>query len=148
VKKSFNLFDVFLILLVILALSTVYFKFFHPLEFSHRIMREGVPRYVEIDIILSDDLAYMKDEISVGDGRDDVYGQVEWEILGLEEKNIAGEKRTILKTKIRALERFSGIVKHGKYTLVKGALIHLVNKTVLIGGRILDVRFPETNVLI
>ena len=62
----FNLFDVFLILLALLAGLSVYFTFFNPIQFSRLIHREDKMSYAEVEIILPDDLYWMKDVLKPG----------------------------------------------------------------------------------
>ena len=136
--RRWNLFDIFLILLVALAGLALYFNFVSPIQFSHLIKREGVPHYAEIEFLLPDDLSWMKDVLPGGEESRNVYGELDWKILEIGEASFGGRKMAKVKAKILIVEENSGILRYGKYTLVKGSKIFLINDRYFLEGRILD----------
>ena len=147
-KKSpgWNLFDIFLILLVVLAGLALYFNFVRPIHFSHLIKREGVPHYAEIELLLPDDLYWMRDVLPAGEEYRNVYGELNWKILGVGEASYGGKKIVRVKAKILIVEENSGILRYEKYTLVKGSKIFLINDRYFVEGRIADYRILNENV--
>lgn len=146
--KKWNLLDIFLILLVILALLSAFFTFVQPIHFSGKIIREGVTRFAEVEILLPDDLTWMKESVPVGEEYRNVYGELEWKILGFEPVRF-GEKELIkVKAKLLIVEESSGIFRYGKYTLVKGSKIFLINDHYVLEGRVLDFRLLEERILL
>ena len=141
-----NLLDVFLVLLVALAILAVYFNFFSPIRFSHLIKREGVPHYAEVEFLLPDDLYWMKDVLPGGEESRNVYGDLDWKILEIKDASFGGKKMAEVKAKILIIEENSGILRYGKYTLVKGSKIFLINDRYFLEGRILDFRVSGENV--
>lgn len=144
--KKWNLLDVALILFIVLAGLTFYFTLVNPIQFSHLIKREGVYRYAEADILLPDDLSWMKEVLPVGEESRDVYERLEWKTLAWEEENFEGKRIVKLRVKLLAVEMSSGIVQYGKYTLVKGGRIILINDRFFIEGRVFDFRLLEERV--
>ena len=145
-KAKGCLLDLFLILLVILAGLAVYFTFVKPLQFSKLIHREGVMRYAEIELLLPDDLAWMKDVLQVGEESRNVYGELDWKILSLGEKDLGGKKITKVTAKILIAEESSGILRYGKYTLVRGNKLYLINDRYVIDGRIFDFKLLDEQI--
>lgn len=137
-KRKVNLLDLFLILLVILAALAIYFTFVKPLQFSKLIHREGVMRYAKIEILLPDDLVWMKEVLPVGEESRNVYGELDWKILSVGEKALGGKKFTQVTAKILIAEESSGILRYGKYTLVRGNKLYLINDRYVVDGRILN----------
>ncbi len=144
--KRLNLFDLVVVGLVLLAGLAFYFSFVKPLSFSHLIKREGVPRYAEIEILLPEDLDWMKEALPVGEESRNVYGELDWKILGFGEENLAGRKITKLIAKLLIVEESSGILRYGKYTLVKGSKIYLINDHYFLEGRVFRYRFLEDKI--
>ena len=146
-KPRWNLLDLFLLMLVALAVFSFYFSFFKPIQFSNLIQREGVNQYAEAEIILSKDLGWMKNVLPVGEKSKNVYGDIDWEILEVKEEMLGGEKWTIIKAKILIVKESSGTLRYGKYTLVTGSHIFLINDNFFLEGRLrgfrlLDERIP------
>ena len=146
-RIPFNLFDVFLILLVLLAGLSVYFSFFHPIRFSHLIHREDVKHYAEADIVLPDDLSWIKDKVPVGEEWRDVFGRLDWKIISVREETLAERKWTVVRAKILVSEKESGIIRYGKYTLAAGSKIFLINDHYLLEGRLMGYRLTDERVL-
>jgi hypothetical protein len=144
--KKFSLLDVFLILLIILACLAFYFSMIHPIQFSHFIKREGVLRYAEVEVLLPDDLGWMKDAIKPGEESRDVYKKLEWQILSAGEETLGGDKIAKLTVKLLLVEMSSGILNYGKYTVVRGGRIVLINDRYFIEGRIYNFRLLEERV--
>ena len=138
--KRLNLFDWVVILMVLLAGLAAYFSFVRPIQFSHLIKREGVARYAEIEILLPDDLGWMKEVVPVGEESRNVYGELDWKISGFGEENLGGKKIVKVTAKILVYEESSGILRYGKYTLVKGSILFLINDHYLLEGRIFNYR--------
>ena len=144
--KRWNLFDLFLALLVVLAGLAVYFSFINPLRFSHLIQREGVTRYAAVEILLPDDLAWMKGVLPEGEESRNVYGQLDWKALRFEEVSLGGRKMVKLTAKILMVEEASGILRYGKYTLVTGGKIFLIDDHYFLEGRILNYRLLDEKI--
>lgn len=144
--KRWSLFDLFLTLLVVLAGLAVYFSFVNPLRFSHLIQREGVTRYAAVDILLPDDLVWMKGVLPEGEESRNVYGQLDWKALRFEEVSLGGRKMMKLTAKILMVEEASGILRYGKYTLVTGGKIFLINDHYFLEGRILNYRLLDEKI--
>ena len=144
----FNLLDLFLVLLVVLAILSVYFTFISPIRFSNLIHREGVTRFAEVDILLADDLSWMQDVIPVGEEFHNVYGELDWKILGFENVTLGGRKMTKAKVKLLIVQESSGILRYGKYTLVQGSKIYLINDRFFLEGRIFNFKLLEEKILL
>ena len=143
-----NLLDWFLVLLVVIAGLAVYFSFLRPISFSHLIKREGVPHYAEVEILLPEDLSWLKEVLPRGEESKNVYGDLDWKILSFSGEAF-GEKTIVKVTaKVSIVEESSGILRYGKYTLVKGSKIFLINDRYLIEGRILNWRLSKEKVQI
>ena len=134
-----NLFDGFLILLVILCALVFYFSVVHPIQFSNLIRREGVTRYAEVEIIIPDDLDWIEDVLKAGTKHTGIFHEVVWEILGYRDISLAAKNWTVARAKVLVTEETSGILRYGKYTLVKGSPIFLVGSNHFLEGRVFDV---------
>ncbi len=148
-KKSafrWNLFDLFLALLIVLAVFAIYFTFVSPIKFSHMIKREGVPHYAEVEFLLPDDLYWMKEALPGDEEYRNVYGEIDWKILEKGEVTLGGRKIAKIKAKILIVEESSGILRYGKYTLVKGSKIFLINDHYFLEGRILNFQISNETV--
>ena len=145
-KKAGNLLDLFLVLLVVLAALAFYFTFVKPIKFSHLIHREGVMRYAEVEILLPDDLSWMKNVLPVGEESRNVYGELDWKILKVGEEELGGRKITKVTAKILIAEESSGILRYGKYTLVEGSRLYLINDHYFLEGRILNFRLLDEKI--
>lgn len=146
--KRPNLVDLFLILLALLTGLSLYFTFVRPIEFSHLIKREAVHRYGEVEILLPDDLAWMKEALPVGEESRNVYGKLDWKILEINEVSLGGKQITKVKAKLLIEEESSGILRYGKYNIIPGNKIYLINDHYLVEGRILAYRLlDEKNLL-
>ncbi len=143
---KWNILDFFLILLVILAGLSAYFTLVKPISFSHLIKREGVYRFADVDILLPDYLSWMRDVIPVGEESRNVYGDRDWKILGFQEVQLAGRKMTKVKAKLWIVKDSSGLLRYGKYTLVKGNKIYLINDRYVLEGWVLDYQVAEERI--
>lgn len=141
--KRPNLIDLFLILLVLLTALSLYFTFVHPIEFSHLIKREAVHRYGEVEILLPDDLSWMKEILPNGEESRNVYGKLDWKILEIADATVGGKKVVKVKAKLLLEEESSGFLRYGKYTIVPGNKIYLINDRYFLEGRIFSYRLLE-----
>ena len=137
-KKRWNLLDLFLVLLVLLAGLAFYFSFVNPIKFSNLIKREGVMRYAQVDFLLPDDLSWIQAEVPLGEESRNVYGELDWKILEIKEEDHGGKRLVRVRAKVLIAEESGGLLRYGKYTLVKGAKIFLINDRYFLEGRILD----------
>lgn len=144
---KWNLLDLFLILLVVLAAFSAYFTLVKPISFSHLIRREGVYRFADVDILLPDYLSWMKDVVPVGEESRNVYGDPDWKILGFEEVELGARRMTKVRAKLWIVKDSSGILRYGKYTLVKGNKIYLINDRYVLEGWVLDFQALEERIL-
>ena len=135
-KKKWNALDIFLCLFALLVVASIYFSFIRPVKFSNLIRREGTKWHAEVDIILANEWSWIKDFIPVGDRRRDVYGEVEWEVLGIENVKLGGVERVKVRVKVAAVEETSGILRYGKYVLSKGGSIQFIGDKYTFGGYI------------
>jgi hypothetical protein len=142
-----NLFNLFLVLLFVIAGLSVYFSFFRPIEFSRLIHREDVKRYAEVEILLPDDLAWLKTVMPAGEERRDVFNQLDWVVSGFRDEVLAGRVWVVLTAKILVSEKDSGVIRYGKYTLAKGGKIFLINDRYLVEGRVYGFNLLEEKVL-
>ena len=147
-RKRWNLLDAFLAGFVLLTAAAVYFTFVKPVHFSNRIIREGVAVYAEVDIALSEDLEWIADELPDGLEFKNVYGAVDWKIINVG-LDILG-KRPIHRVRVKLLtaRETSGLVRYGKYTLVKGGRIILINDDYLIEGRVIRYRLLDEKIIL
>ena len=145
-RSRWNLLDFFLVFFVLLALLSFYFTFIHPIRFSHLIKREGVRKFSEIEVLLPDDLYWMRDVLPVGEESRNVYGELDWKILEVGEQVFQGKKIAKIKAKLLVVDEGAGVFRYGKYTLVKGSKIYLINDFYFLEGRILDFRLLEEKV--
>ena len=146
--KRWTLFDFLLVLLAVLSVLSVYFTLVKPIRFSHLIQREGISHYAEIEVLLPDDLSWLKDVVPVGEEFRKVYGNLDWKILGFEEQKLGGRTFVKLRAKLFVTEYSSGILQYGKYTLVPGGKIYLINDDYFIEGRVFKVRILPEEVLL
>jgi hypothetical protein len=146
--KRGNVVDLFLLLLVLLTGLSLYFTFFRPIQFSHLIRREAVHHYGEVEILLPDDLFWMKEVLPLGEESHNVYGKLDWKILEIGKVTLAGKEIVKIKAKLLIEEESSGILRYGKYTIVSGNKIYLINDHYLLEGRILNFRLLEEKNLI
>src|SRR3989338_6112854 len=136
--RKFSMFDGLLAAVLLLALFAVYATFIRPVHFSGLIEREGVSQYAGVDLILAEDLAWLGEKIKAGEGTKNVYGQTDWQVSSVENTLIAGRSVWLLHAKLLATKETSGLVRYGKYTLVTGGKLFLINDNVFIEGRILN----------
>jgi hypothetical protein len=136
----FNFFDLFLVLLVILAGLSVYFTLVHPLRFSHLINREDSMRYAEVEIVLPDDVFWIKDVLPVGEELRNIYGQLEWKILETREMMLGDRKWAAVKAEMLVNDKGSGVLSYGKYTLARGSVIYLINDRYGFQGHVYNYR--------
>ena len=147
-KKSRGLLDLFIVLLVLLAALAFYFSFVKPIRFSHLIKREGVMRYAEVEILLTPELSWMRETLPAGEESHNVYGELDWKILEKGGRTFDGQEFTWLRAKILIAEESAGLLRYGKYTLVKGGKIFLINDRYFLEGRIFDFRLSDENIQI
>ena len=145
-KMKWTLFDTLLVMLVLLAGLSVYFSFVRPIEFTKKIIREGVTGYGEIEVVLPPDTAWLADEIAVGEEHKDVYGTLEWKITAKGEKKTGAEIFKTITAKLLVVVEDSGLLRYGKYTLVKGSRIILISDHYFIEGRIGDFHLSDEKV--
>lgn len=146
--RKWNLLDWFLILLVILTFSAIYYTFVNPVQFSHLIRREGVSRFAEVEIFLPEDLGWLKETIPAGEESRNVYGDVDWKILRFEEVKLGEKKIVKVTAKLSIVQEGSGILRYGKYTLVMGSKIVLINDRYLVEGRVFNYKLLDEKVLL
>lgn len=141
--KKWNVLDIFLALFILLTGLAFYFTFVNPIQFSRLIKREGVTRYAEAEILLSEDLSWMKDVMPVGEEQRNVYGRLDWQLLGFGEELLAGKKRVKMRAKLLVVEEGSGIIRYGKYTLVRGSPVNLINDRYFVGGWLFNLKLLD-----
>lgn len=142
-KKAINLLDIFLIGLVLLTLTAVYLTFIKPVKFSNRIIREAVSLYAEVDFVLADDLEWMAGQFPEGLEYKNVYGDVDWKILNLHRETLNGRPVSLIRIKLLTARDATGLLRYGKYTLVRGGRIVLINDDFFIEGRIYQYRLLD-----
>lgn len=147
-KITFNLFDVFLVVFVLLTAAAIYFAFVKPIQFSQLIEREGVSGYAEINFVLSDDLDWMAEKVPEGLEFKNVYGNVEWKILKIQREVLAAKPVVLVKAKVLLTRESSGLIRYGKYTLVIGGKVVLLNDEFFLEGRVTDIRIMDEKILI
>jgi len=135
-KTKLNLFDVLVVTLVLLAGCAFFFTVVRPVEFSQLIKREGVHRYARVEILLADNLAWMREELKPGEELRNVYGELEWVLEEVSTEAIGNRVWTKVTAKIMLTQESSGLIRYGKYTVVKGSLIRLLNDKYLMEGRV------------
>ena len=143
-----SLFDGLLAAVILLALFAVYATFIKPVHFSGLIEREGVSQYAEVDLILSDELAWLGEKLKPGEGTQNVYAQTDWRITKVENTVIAGRSVWLIHAKVLATKETSGLVRYGKYTLVTGGKLFLIGDSVFVEGRILNYQLLNEKVAI
>ena len=140
-KQRWNLLDFFMIALTFVTALAAYFTLVRPLSFSHQIKRESLAAYAEIELLLPEDLQWMKKVLPVGEEKKDGYGTLEWKILEIrEEEVLPGEKRTVLKLKILAFIEPSSVPRYGKYPLIPASQVLFSNARFLFEGRLMRYR--------
>jgi hypothetical protein len=147
-KVSFNLFDLFLVVFVLLTAAAVYFTFVKPIQFSNLIVREGVSGYAEIDFVLDESLDWIAEKIPEGLEFKNVYGKVEWKILKIQREVLAAKPVARVSAKVLLTRESSGLIRYGKYTLVIGGRVILVNDEYLLEGRVTAIRIMDEKILI
>ncbi len=144
--KRWNALDLFIVLLVLLVGASFYFGFVKPIEFSSLIRREGVKRLAEVEVFLYDDLMWFKEFIPIGDEYRNVYGELEFKVVGAEEVTLEGKKWIKVKVEVPIVEENSGILRYGKYTLLQGNSIHFISDKYVFGGRIFQYRISDEKI--
>ncbi len=147
-RFKFNLLDIFLALFVLLTGAVVYFTFVKPISFSNLILREGVSGYAEVEFILDGDLDWLADKIPEGLESKNIYGSVDWKILAVGRENLGERAVRRIKVKVLLTRESSGLLRYGKYTLVRGGKIVLINDDFLLEGRIAEIRLLDEKILI
>jgi hypothetical protein len=147
-KVSFNLFDLFLVVFVLLTAAAVYFTFVKPIQFSNLIVREGVSGYAEIDFVLDDSLDWIAEKVPEGLEFKNVYGKAEWKILKIQREVLAAKPVVRVSAKVLLTRESSGLIRYGKYTLVIGGRVVLLNDEYLLEGRVTDIRIMDEKILI
>ena len=139
-----NLLDFFIIALAILTGLTAFYTFVRPVHFSNAIKREATAGFAEVEILLPEDLQWMKSVLPVGEEKQDGYDALEWKVLEVgEEEVLPGQKRAKVKLKTQVYLESSGVPRYGKYPLVLGSEIIYANNRFLLRGRV--VRFKILN---
>ncbi len=144
----FNLFDGLLAGFILLALFAAYATLIKPVHFSGLIEREGISQYAEVNLVLADDLAWLGEKLKVGEGTKNVYGQVDWKLTGVESTVLAGRGVWRVRARLLATRETSGLVRYGKYTLVIGGKLFLIDDNVFVEGRILSYKLLQEKVAI
>ena len=147
-KIRFNLFDFFLFCFVLLTAAAVYFTFVKPVQFSHLIEREGVSGYAEIDFVLDEDLNWIAEKIPQNLESKNVYGAVEWKVLSIRREVLEARPVVRVSAKVLLTRESSGLIRYGKYTLVVGGRVILLNDNYLMEGRITDIHVTDEKILI
>jgi len=147
-KIRFNLFDLFLAAFVLLSAAAVYFTFVKPIQFSQLIEREGVSGYAEIDFVLDSDLDWIAEKVPEGLESKNVYGKVDWKILKIQREVLAAKPVVRVSAKVLLTRESSGLIRYGKYTLVMGGKVILLNDDYLLEGRVTNIRITEEKILI
>ena len=147
-SRSWNVFDIFLVLMALLAGASIYFTFIKPVSFSNLIHREGVSKYAEVEILVPKDLDWLKHDLPPGTESKNVYDEVDWRIMGWAEEEFGDETITKVISKVKIVEHSSGILQYGKYTLVKGNKIYLMNDFHYLEGRIYRFKVLDEKALI
>jgi len=147
-KISFNLLDLFLVLFVLLTAAAVYFTFVKPISFSNMIVREGVSGYAEIGFVLDDSLDWIAEKVPEGLEFKNVYGKVEWKILKIQREVLAAKPVVRVRAKVLLTRESSGLIRYGKYTLIIGGKVILLNDEYLLEGRVTDIRILDEKILI
>lgn len=138
-----TLLDTFVALGVVLAAGAGYLTFIRPLSFSGLIQREWVQRYAEIELVLSPDLEWMKEDLKPGTWKDLVYGNVDWKILESGEEDLGSRKGTVLRIQMMAAEESPGVLRYGNFRLLRGARLQLSNTRVIFEGRVRSAKILE-----
>ena len=144
IKRHWNLLDFFIIALILLTALAAYFTLVRPLPFSHQIKRESLAGYAEIELLLPEDLQWMKNVLPVGEEKKDVYGTLEWRILGIrEEEVLPGEKRAVVQLKIMVYTEPSNVPRYGKYPLMPASPVVFANSRYMFEGRLMHYRLLD-----
>ena len=142
-----NLLDFFIIVLVLLTGLAAYFTWVRPIQFSHQIKRESLPAYGEIELLLPEDLQWMKNVLPAGEEKKDGYGTLEWKILEIrEEEVLPGEKRAVVKLKALIFTESSSVPRYGKYPLIPGSQVLFSNGRIMFEGRMMRLRLLDEKV--
>lgn len=140
-----NPLDFFIISLVVLTAVAAYYTWVRPVQFSGEIKREYVYAYAEIELLLPEDLQWMKNELPVGEEQKDGYETLKWKILEIREEEILpGEKRVVVKLKALVYIEPSAVPRFGKYSLMPGGPMIFSNGRYLFEGRLMRYRMLET----
>ncbi|HXV27408.1 MAG TPA: hypothetical protein VD913_00435 [bacterium] len=147
-KININRFDLFAVLGFLLAGTAVYATWIHPVSFSNRIVREGIMRYVETEILLPGNPADLPAMPPAGYERKNVYGEDLWKILRFEETAEEGETFYKVHARILVEEKDGKQMYYGKYLLKEGRHIYLSGDGFAFNGRILRFQLLPERVLI
>ncbi len=147
VPRHWNLLDFFIMVLTFLTLFAAYFTFLRPIQFSHQMKREDRARYAEVELLLPEDLEWMKNVLPVGEEKKDGYGTLEWKILEIrEEEVLPGEKRVVVKVKSMVYAEPSSVPRYGKYPLIPASLVLFGNSRYMFEGRLMRYRLLDEKV--
>lgn len=139
--------DGFIITLVLLTALAAYFTLVRPIQFSHQIKRESLAGYAEIELLLPEDLQWMKSVLPTGEEKKDGYGTLEWKILGIQEQETApGIKRAVIRLKTLVYHEPSSVPRYGKYPLMPGSLVFFSNSRYMFEGRLMRSRMLDEKV--
>ncbi len=142
--RRWNLLYFFIVVFIFLTAFAAYFTFVRPLQFSNQIKRESLAGYAEIDLLLLEDLQWMKTVLPVGEEKKDVYGTLEWKIIEIREIEVLpGEKRTVLKIKLMVYTEPSTVPRYGKYPLMPASQVIFDNSRYMFEGRVMNYRLLD-----
>ena len=96
----------------------------------------------------SDIVPMLKEVLPQGEESKNVYGTLDWKVLSFSDETFGEKKIVKVTAKISIVEESSGILRYGKYTLVRGSKIFLINDHYFIEGRILNWRLLKEKVQI
>ncbi len=145
--KRWNVLDAFLILFFVLLAGSFYFTFVQPVRFSKSIQREGIPRYVIVEMVLVEDPRVDKDPPPIGYERPDVYGRALWKVLEWHETIKEGKRFYKTRVKVLGKERAAGKIYYGQYLLKEGQMLVLSGTRYGFTGQILNCYKLEEKVL-
>ena len=145
--KHWNVLDLFLILFLFLLAASFYFTFVQPVRFSNAIRREGILRYVIVEMALVDNPHLDEDPPPAGYERVDVYGRASWKVLEWDETIKEGKKIYKTRVKVLAEERAAGKIYYGRYLLEESQILALSGERYGFKGHILKCYKLEEKVL-
>ncbi len=134
-----NALDLFVLLFAVGMMANLYFTKVQPLSFSKNIIREEGMRFVEMEVAVDQKQIFEGFFPQVGNGVKDVYGGLQWEVLGIEPMP-EGKK---VRIKARLKQNADGHFHYGKYLVEQGKLITLTNPQYYFRGTILTFKLLD-----